>query len=442
MLRQWSAILLFAAVPVALSPGNALADEWPQWRGLQGDGSWNESGLVEKFPDKQLELRWEVEIGPGYTGPTVANGRVYLMDRKAEPEQTERVLCFRASTGEPIWQHTYPCEYRGVGYKAGPRAAVTIVGDVAFSLGTMGHLHCLDAATGDVKWKRDLNKDYEIQRDDKKDTRMPIWGIAASPLAYKDTVILHIGGRNGACVAALKQSDGSEVWRALEDRAQYSTPILVEQAGKDVVVVWTGDSVAGIDAVDGTVHWRLLMTPINMPIGIATPIVSGDRVFVTSFYDGAMMVKLDQEKLEADEVWRARGRSERDTDALHSIISTPVWIGDHIYGVDSYGEFRCLEADSGERVWEDLTATPKSRWSTIHFVQNGERTWMFNERGELIIASLTPEGFEEISRAKLLDPTLEQLNRRGGVCWSHPAFADGHVFARNDERLVCASLKK
>lgn len=433
---------LLAISLVACVSASVTADEWPQWRGLQSDGSWTETGLVEKFADEQLDLRWSVEIGPGYTGPTVADGHVYLMDRQSEPDQTERVVCFSAVTGKLVWEHTYDCEYRDVGYQAGPRAAVTIVGDLAFSLGTMGHLHCFDAATGQVKWRRDLNKEYEIQRDDKKESRMPIWGIAASPLVYKDTIILHIGGRDGACVVALKQSDGSEVWRALDDRAQYSTPVLVKQAGKDVVVTWTGDSVAGIDAVDGTVHWRLLMTPVNMPIGIATPIVKGDMVFVTSFYDGAMMVKMSQDKLDATEVWRARGRSERDTDALHSIISTPVWIGDHIYGVDSYGEFRCLVAATGERVWEDLTATPKSRWSTIHFVQNGDTTWMFNERGELIIASLAPAGFQEISRAKLLEPTLQQLNRRGGVCWSHPAFADGHVFARNDERLVCASLKK
>jgi hypothetical protein len=99
-----------------------------------------------------------------------------------------------------------------------------------------------------------------------------------------------------------------------------------------------------------------------------------------------------------------------------------------------------LRADSGDRVWEDLTATPKARWSTIHFVRNGDRIWMFNERGELIISKLSPRGFEEISRAKLLEPTLDQLRQREGVCWSHPAFANKHVFARNDKEIVCASL--
>ena len=121
-------------------------------------------------------------------------------------------------------------------------------------------------------------------------------------------------------------------------------------------------------------------------------------------------------------------------------MSTPIIRDGHIYGVDSYGELRCLRLSDGARVWEDLTAVPRARWATIHFVQNGARTWMFNERGELILAELSPAGFRELDRARLIAPTLGQLNRREGVCWSHPAFAYQHVFARNDEELVCANL--
>jgi outer membrane protein assembly factor BamB len=152
------------------------------------------------------------------------------------------------------------------------------------------------------------------------------------------------------------------------------------------------------------------------------------------------MLKLASDKLQVEQVWRRLGPNEQHTDSLHSIISTPYLHGDYVFGVDSYGELRCLDAQTGDRVWENLTATPKARWSTIHMVQNGDRTWMFNERGELIIAKLSSEGFEEISRAKLIEPTKAQLPQRGGVCWAHPAFAYKQVFARNDEELVCASL--
>ena len=156
------------------------------------------------------------------------------------------------------------------------------------------------------------------------------------------------------------------------------------------------------------------------------------------------MLRLKQDSPEVEKLWQIAGPNEQNTEALHSIISTPVFKDGHIYGVDSYGELRCLDAEDGRRLWEDLTATPKDRWSTIHFVQNGDRTWMFNERGELIIAELSPAGFQEISRSKLLEPTLEQLRRKDktGVCWSHPAFANRCVYARNDKELVCASLAK
>jgi outer membrane protein assembly factor BamB len=417
-----------------LSANIALADDWPQWRGPNRDGVWRESGVVEKFAEKQLKPKWSVPIGTGYTGPTVADGRVYVMDRHRQPEQVERVYCFRSSDGEKLWDFEYPCVYRGVGYEAGPRACVTIDNGKAYALGSMGHLHCFDVKSGDVVWKKDCNAVYKIE--------MPIWGITAAPLVYKNLVILHIGGEK-ACVVALDKNTGEEAWKALDDRGQYSAPVLVKQGDADVVIVWTGDSIAGLDAASGKVHWRHVWKPKKMPIGVASPVVSGQRVFFTSFYDGSTLLELAADKPESKILWQRVGESENvgKTDALQSIISTPIILGDYVYGVDSYGQLRCLNLADGERVWEDQTAVPRARWSTIHFVKHDDKVWMFNERGELIIAKLSPKGFEEISRTKILSPTTAQLNQRGGVCWSHPAFAEKCIFARNDEELVCVSLE-
>lgn len=421
-----------ATLPLVLCAA-AAAEDWPQWRGPHRDGVWSETGIVEKLPPRQIPIQWRAEIGAGYSGPTVAQGRVYVTDRLTKPDEVERVHCFDEQTGQPVWSHSYPARYGKIGYQAGPRASVGIHGGKAYSLGSTGRLFCFDAADGKILWEKDLDAAYQIE--------MPIWGISASPLIYKDLVILHIGGKD-ACIVALDRHTGEEKWTALSDRAQYVAPILVQQAGQDVVICWTGDSVAGLAPADGKVLWQVEWKPRNMPIGIATPIVEKDQVFFTSFYDGALLLRLKQDQPGVEKVWQRIGLNERQTDALHSIISTPLFKDGHIYGVDSYGEFRCLRASDGERLWEDQTATPKARWSTIHFVQNGERTWMFNERGELLIGKLSPQGFEEISRSQLLEPTLEQLRQRGGVCWSHPAFANKHVYARNDKELVCASLAK
>lgn len=438
--KVWRVVLGFALCSAAAGVSDGIAEDWPQWRGPRRDGTWTTEGLVEKLPATPKVL-WSMPIGAGYSGPTVAEGRVFVTDRLDEPTEMERIHCFDFQTGKALWTKDYACDYGAIGYKAGPRASVSIDGDRAYALGATGRLHCLNVENGEVFWQRNLDAEYDISREDDQN-RMPIWGISASPLVFEELLILQIGGRDNACVVALDKLTGRERWRALDDRAQYSAPILVRQAERDIVVVWTGDSVAGLDARSGEVCWRHVMLPTRMPIGCATPIVNGDMLFVTSFYDGSLMLKMEQDRTAVTEVWRAIGPSELDTEALHSIISTPIWLDEHIYGVDSYGELRCLQASTGKRIWEDTTATPRARWSTVHFTQNRDQTWMFNERGELIISRLSPDGYVELSRTNIIEPTMEQLRRREGVCWAHPAFADGRVIARNDNRIVCIDIRR
>jgi outer membrane protein assembly factor BamB len=422
-----------STIVLVLATLSAVADDWPQWRGPNRDGVWNEKGVLDEFPAEGLEPLWVAKIGSGYSGPTVADGRVFVTDRVRQPRQVERILCFDLKTGAEVWNTAYECTYT-VSYEAGPRASVTVDGNNVYALGAMGHLHCLDAGTGQVLWKRDLAADFNIDK-------LPIWGIAGAPLIYDDLVIIHCGGRK-ACIVALNKKNGDTKWTALSDRASYTSPIVIRQAGQDVVVCWTGDSVSGLHPESGKVHWRYPFPPTRMPIGIATPIIKNNRIYVTSFYDGSLMLKLSDSALTAELDWQRQGADEKHTDGLHSIISTPIWLGDHIFGVDSYGELRCLQDSDGKRLWEDQTATPRARWSTIHFVQNGENTWMFNERGELLIGTLSRHGFVEKSRTKLIDPTTRQLRQRGGVCWAHPAFADRKIFVRNDGELRAFDLRK
>src|SRR5262245_9343682 len=206
--------LVFVAILVSTVCSTwAAAEDWPQWRGPNRDGVWSETGLVEQFASDRLPIKWRAEIGSGYSGPTVAKGRVYVTDRGADPDPSERVLCFDEQTGKPLWKHAYPAEYGRIGYPAGPRAAVTVDAGKAYALGATGWLHCFDAASGQILWKEDLQAKYEIQ--------MPMWGIAAAPLIFENLVILHIGGRN-ACLVALDKNDGREVWQALKDPGQYS----------------------------------------------------------------------------------------------------------------------------------------------------------------------------------------------------------------------------
>ena len=367
-----------AALATALVATATAADEWPQWRGPAGDGVWGESGIVTELPQPAIPLRWRAEISSGYSGPTVADGRVFVMDRITKPRQIERVHCFAWQTGELLWSHQYEREYRNVDFPAGPRACVVIADGLAYALGAMGDLHCLDAESGKVIWRRDLLEEYDIS--------MPIWGIAASPVVFGDLVIVQVGGVS-ACFVAFDRRTGEEKWKALADRASYATPVFADHNGTQVLVCLTGDHVAALDPASGQVHWKYPHPPKQMVISIASPVVVGDRLFVTNFFDGSLMLRLLPDRFAVEEIWRRAGSSELKTDALHSTITTPLIIGDHVYGVDSYGEFRALDAASGDRVWENLEIIPKARWATAHLVRHGDRVWILNERGKLLITT-------------------------------------------------------
>ena len=422
--------ILFAKILIS----ECSADDWSQWRGNFRDGKWTESGIISKFSKEDLKPRWKKSVGTGYSSPTVAGDTVLLMDYNESTEK-ESIRCFNARTGKQEWERTYLAPYT-ISYTAGPRAAVTIDRGLAYAFGAMGMLHCIDIRSGKVQWEKDLNAEYRIS----KDKRMPIWGLASSPLVHQGVLILQIGAKD-ASVIGLDSSSGEELWKSLDEPAHYSSPVIVKQNEKDVVVCWTGKSVAGLDPLKGTVHWRHPFRPQRMPIGVATPVIKDNKIFLTSFYDGSMMLEMSETEMAVKQLWHLVGENERSTKAIHSIISTPIWIDDYIYGVDSHGELRCLAAETGERVWVDLTAVKKDRWGTIHFVGHGDDVWMFNEQGELMIGALDPSGLEIKSRASVLEPNqMRRPNRQGGVCWSHPAFANKCVFLRNDKELICISL--
>ncbi|GAB6187367.1 PQQ-binding-like beta-propeller repeat protein [Thermopirellula anaerolimosa] len=409
------------------------ADDWPQWRGPNRDGTWNETGIVERFSGNSLKIRWRAPISGGYSGPTVADGRVFVTDRVTQPDEKERIHCFHWQDGRVLWTYEYACPYRNMTYRTGPRASVTVHDGLVYALGTMGHLHCLRAEDGSLVWRKAPGEDYQPE--------VPTWGVAAAPLVEGNLLIVQVGEADG-CLQAFDRKTGKLIWKTLEDPASYSAPIVVDQAGKRVVICWTGTRVTGVDAADGRLLWSIPFAQRRWIDAIISPLFHPEtnELFVSCFEDGALMMRLDPAQPRAEEVWRRAGPNEVKTDALHILMGSPVRDGDYLYGVDSHGQFRCLDARTGDRLWEDTSLTSQLRWGTLHMVRNGERVWMFNDQGELLITRLSARGVEVISRATLLKPTKGQLGRGDGVTWSHPAFAYRHVFNRNDEELVCADL--
>lgn len=435
MLLRPHASLLILNVSILLGGSGWLrADDWPQWRGPGRDGVWRESGVFDSFPAAVLQPRWTATVGPGYSGPTVAAGRVFLTDRVTAPEQQERVRCFEQATGRPLWTHAYACVYRDIDYALGPRAAVTVADGRAFAFGAMGHAHALDAASGRVLWSRHLPAELNAN--------INVWGVSAAPLVVGELVIFQVGGEPDACLVALDVRTGRERWRALGGKASYSSPRLIRQGNRDVLLAWTATWLAGLDPETGKVFWQEPYKPTKMILNVPDPVLdeSGRRIFLSAFYDGSALYALGADLGAPTRRWRRAGVSERKTDALHSIIMTPFIRGEHVYGIDSYGEMRCLNLANGDRVWEDTSLLANGRWATAHFVQNGDRTWMTTEKGEIVIARLTPQGFQRLSSARFITAETELRGRNHPIAWSHPAYADRSLFARNDSQLVCIPL--
>lgn len=414
----------------------AFAADWPEWRGQGRSGIWNESGIVDKFPEKGLTPVWRTPIYGGFAGPAVAAGRVFVTDFKlsAGKKGTERALCLDEKSGKILWTREWDADYQGISYDTGPRATPTVDGDRVYIVGASGKLFCLNARTGAVLWQKDYVKDYGMQ--------MPVWGISSAPLVDAERLIAIVGGQPDAKVMAFDKMTGKELWRALpaDSEQGYSQPIIVEAGGKRQLIIWHPTALASLDPVTGKVNWQQPFR-INLNVNLATPVWSGSRLLVSSFYNGSLLLDLAREK--ASVLWQGKSSSEINTDGLHTVVNTPVIDGDYIYGICSYGQFRCLNLQTGERVWETLEVTKeKARWASGFIVRHGDRYFINNDRGELIIAKLSPQGYHEISRAQLIKPTSNPGNRRelGVVNWTHPAYANRHVITRNDEEIISVSL--
>ncbi|MBI2805783.1 MAG: PQQ-like beta-propeller repeat protein [Planctomycetes bacterium] len=449
MIARWT----YALLALALIGSLTHADDWPQWLGPKRDGVWRETGILAKFPQGGLKVRWRTPIGEGYSGPAVVNGKVYVTDRvrakgaknpdnsfdsKTRVAGVERVLCLNEPDGKVIWKKEYPRTYQ-ISYASGPRTTPLVAGGKVYTLGAMGDLYCFDANTGKILWSKDLVKEYK--------TLAPKWGFSGHPLLDGDRLICLVGGE-GSVAVAFNKDTGAEIWKALSSfETGYAPPMIYEIGGKRQLILWHPESINSLDPETGKVHWSQRYNrkkQLGAGMSIPTPRLDGDLLFFTCFYDGSLMLKT-KGLAKPSVLWQKAGRSvmPEDTDGLHSVMVTPVIKNGYIYGVDSYGELRCLKESTGERIWSTHKPVTgeSTRWGNAFIVEQGNRYFLLNELGDLILARFSPKGYEEISRANIIAPTNGMAPPAGRlVLWSHPAFANRSVYARNDREIVCVSL--
>ncbi len=418
------------------------ADDWPEFRGEGRLGVWHETGILQDFPEEGLKARWRIPIKAGYAGPAVADGRVFVTD--FEPTRgmrgTERAMALEETTGNLLWSQEWDADYAGIQWEVGPGATPTVDGDRVYVLGRTGVLSALRVDTGEILWRKSYAEDYRVDR-----MRWGFdWGFASAPLVDGERLICFVGGPPDARVVALDKMTGEEIWRALPSEADLGVaqPIIIEAGGARQLIVWDPEEVASLDPVTGEVYWQQPYV-VGGAMTVAVPVQVGSQLFFSTFYDGPMMLTLNQDRPGATVAWKGASNSEIRTEGLHAVLATPIIDGGYIYGICSYGQLRCLNANTGERLWETQDATvERRRWVSGFMVKNGNRVFINNDRGELIISRLSPSGYEELSRTHLIDPTSPPGNRRElrTVSWVHPAYANKHVYMRNDEEIVSLSL--
>lgn len=431
---------LLALTLLTLWTNSLSADDWANWMGPQKDNSWNETNLIDKFPAGGPKVLWRSKVDHGYSGPAVAGGRVFITDyvtkdnvkianfQRTKSSGTERVLCLDEKTGKQIWKYEYEVVY-GISYPSGPRCTPIVEEDRVYCLGAEGKLICFKVEDGAVVWEVDLVKQYK--------TKAALWGYAAHPIIDGDQLITLAGG-DGSHVVALDKMTGQEKWKSGTAPEQgYSPPMIIEAGGVRQLILAQPDAIEAVNPADGEPYWSVPYKATSNSI-IMRPIHFDDYLYVAGYSNQSMLIRLDPKQPTAKIEWTNKAR------AISPVNVQPYFNAKQkvLYGMDQSGDMVALKLPTCERLWN--TSAPVSRRrsgnGTAFVVRQADRFWLFNENGELVIAKMSPEGYTEIDRAKVIKPSNNAFGRE--VVWSMPAFANRKAFIRNDDEIICLDLAK
>lgn len=422
---------------------SVTADDWSGWMGSSRDGVYRETGIIDEVPEDGLNVKWRKPIAGGYAGPAAADGRVFVFDYQKESGEAfnnpgqranlkgkERLTAFDAVSGDQLWQHSYDCPY-SISYPAGPRCTPTVDGQFVYILGSEGDLQCLRTDDGDVVWSRSLKRDLGAE--------VPIWGFAAHPLVDGDLLYTMVGG-SGQGIVAFDKKTGEVRWKALEAKAGYCPPSIIQAGGTRQLIVFHPEAIESLNPADGSKYWSIPIKP-SYEMSIARPVVDGNLMFASSIHNEAVLIELDSDKPSASERWRGEPKG-----AVHSGNSTPLFVDGVIYGTDcNEGSLIAVSSQDGSRLWETFEATKpgeqrfiKHGTAFITRIGDTDRYFVMSETGDLQVARMTADGYEDLGRFHVLEPTAECFGRN--VVWSHPAYANRTAYVRNDKEIVAVDL--
>jgi len=431
-------LVLTSSIALFLAAAAAQADDWPQWMGANRDNVWRETGLFEKFPKNGPSIVWRAPVAGGYAGPSVADGRVYVTDfvpdQAVESEEgeskplagKERIVCLNEATGDEMWNHAYAVTY-GVSYPAGPRCTPNVNGGKVYTLGAEGHLFCVDAESGSVNWSKHLPEEYG--------TKTATWGYAGHPIVDGGRLICVVGGEGSHAVAFDKDS-GRELWKSVTSSSQgYSSPTIIEFAGVRQLILFHPDAVVSLNLETGEPYWSVPYEATNGSV-IMTPVRSGNLLYAAGFSHKNILIELSDKQPAATMLWQDQNKK-----GISPVNVQPFAENGEMYGFDQNGLLYGIEMATGIRRWQSgapLNVERPLPSGTAFIVKNSDRFWMFNELGELLITKLSPSGYEEIDRTKVIEPTNVAFGR--DVVWCAPAWANRRAYIRNGNECISVDL--
>jgi len=403
--------LVVFSISLSSSFGAPAPLDWPQFLGPTRNGVYTGS-INTHWPAGGPPKLWSKSVGQGFAGPAVSGGRLFLFHRVADKERLE---CMEPMTGKTIWSGDYPTHYQDAfGFDEGPRATPAVDGKRVYTFGAQGVLGCWDVDSGNKTWSVDVQAKYASEGG--------FFGMACSPLIEGNAVILNIGGAKGAGVVAFDKTNGNVLWKATDDEASYSSPTAATIAGQRYVLVFTRAALVGLGPGDGKIlfqfPWR---ARIRESVNAATPLVIDDLVFISASYQtGAALLRIGASGV--TKVWSG-------DNILSNHYATSVYHDGMLYGFDGRQEYgpslRCVELKTGKVRWT------QESFGAGSILMADKYLLIMGEKGQLICAPATPDGFKPIAQAQVMPFEIR----------AYPALAEGLMFVRSKDKLVCLDLR-
>jgi outer membrane protein assembly factor BamB len=408
--KSWLSSL--ALIAAALLP--ASAEDWYRWRGPDLNGISKERDWTTAWPKEGPRQLWKANVGIGFSSFAVANGRAYTLGNN---NGQDTVFAFDAVKGNVLWKHTYKCALDPRFYEGGTSSTPTVDGDRVYTLSKEGHVFCFDAASGKIQWEKNMIQELGLATP--KNDQDPWWGFAGSPFVKGDVLFLNVGTAG----AALDKKSGKVIWSTGKKLAGYSTPLPIQQAGESLIALATADAYVAVNEKDGKLVWSYPFKTSYDVIAADPVIAPGDRLFLSSGYGhGCALVQL-KGKSGVEKVYENK--------TMKNHFNPSVLIDGHLYGIDGNAGakdagLRCLDLATGESKWFE-----KSVGSGGLMAADGKLI-IQGDKGELVIATATPDGFRPLARAQIL----------GGKCWTTPVLSNGRIYSRNAKGdVVCVDVR-